>query len=137
MGKKWDKLEDADVEEIELSLLKEADNVKHFLCNSLSHITRFRFQKVTYDLIMTQSRLKQINSKHVDSITKQLKACIDGDDVDQLFFVGGSSEIPFIIGTVKGLVTKNCDVVRINNKKNLVARGASIMQFIRNQGCTY
>ena len=133
MGKKWDKLESEDIDEIELSLLKEAETVKHFLCNNVSHKRRFRFQKVNYELIMTQSRLKYINSDHIDSITKQVTDCIDGDNIDQLFFVGGSSEIPFIVETVKQLVSDKCDVVRINNKRNLVARGASIIQYIRNQ----
>ena len=41
MGKKWDKLENEDVEEIKLSSLKEAEIVKHFLCNSISHKRRF------------------------------------------------------------------------------------------------
>ena len=133
MGKKWDKLESEDIEDMKLNLLQEAETVKHFLCNSVSHQRRFRFQRCNYTLIMTQSRLKQINQDHIDSITNQVLECIDGDKIDQLFFVGGSSEVPFLIETVQQLVSNQCETVRINNKRNLVARGASIIQFIRNQ----
>ena len=85
MGKKWHKLDTEDIEEIELGLLKEAETVKHFLCNSQSHKRRFRFQKVTYDLIITQSRLKHVNSSHIDAIKNQVEACIDGDTLVNCF----------------------------------------------------
>ena len=133
IGKKWNKLQSEDIEDLELRLFQEAETVKHFLCNSVSFERRFRFEKANYMLIMTQSRLKEINKHHIETITKEVLNCIDGDNIDQLFFVGGSAEVPFVIETVTQLVSDKCEIVRINNKRDLVARGASIIQFIRNQ----
>ena len=39
MGKEWEKLEIADIEDIESGLLKEVKTIKHFSCNEVLYTT--------------------------------------------------------------------------------------------------
>ena len=82
---------------------------------------------------MTNSKFKQNNADHIKLIGIQARDCIGKEQIDQLLFVGGSSELPFIMECVQQCVSSECEIVQINNKRDLVARGAAYVSVIRNQ----
>ena len=77
--------------------------------------------------------MEQLNSDNVKCIQSQIQKCVNDDKIDELFFVGGSSEMPFTVSAVIELVGDDCKITCINKKRDLVARKVVYISFIKKQ----
>ena len=109
----------------------KAELMKKKLTKKIGHAINVRFKNgKKCEFKLTQHELQYLMRDKMQKFNEKLQACTEDRKIDIVLIVGGSSSVPMIIEAVQTHV-KNSKIVKIDNPRDAVAKGAAIASFYR------
>ena len=109
----------------------KAELMKKRLTKKIGHNINVKIGKdKRYNFELTQHELLNSMKDKMQKFNKKLKTCTEDRKIDIVLIVGGSSSVPMIVEAVKTQLNDS-KIVKIDNPRDAVAKGAAIASFYR------